>query len=94
VSMVTNFILTCGLRDKGHVTALPVAFGDLRDLFGGPKNVEAGVFGYAANYLNEAELLAALGMVEWEHPERVRVFVQRHEEDVFTQMWPVMEGKR
>jgi len=87
MSVVTNIILCCSLRDQKFVDQLSLDFNDIGAHFGGPKHCEAGVYGCAANYLDEDEFRVELAFVPWEYPERVRVFMQRQEEDFFTQVY-------
>ena len=84
MSLVTNVILCCGLRDKHLVLKLPIYFNDIGEHFGGPKNCEAGVFGCAANYLNYEELIDAIHEIDWEQPTELQVLVKGQEDEQFS----------
>jgi hypothetical protein len=88
MSLVTNVLLLCGLREREKMAELSLDFTDIGQFFGGPKRAEAGVWGCAANYLDEERFLSRVKATQWEQPEYVQVFVQRQEEMTFTQIWP------
>lgn len=93
MSLVTNVLLLCGLREREKIAELLIAFMDIGEHFGGPKRAEAGVFGCAANYLDEDGFLAAIKATRWERPECVQVFVERQEEMIFTQIYPPVPSR-
>jgi hypothetical protein len=84
MSLVTNVILCCGLRDKHLVSSLPIDFSDIGKHFGGPKNCEAGVFGCAANYLQYEQLIDAVHALEWEQPLELQVIIKDQEDQRFS----------